>query len=258
MKEIINRAKKHPYHSMQYVEPEDPITTFEADNYILIVEDQGIDLKIHWACENQESLIDGLNSLVSNYKGKEITLAFVPAEFVQALENIGYHVKSEFTDFWIKDWDQVDLNKAMTADIRPLRKDEVAQASDVTLACKNLSRGFDGENEASIQEWLDGENNQIFAAHLNQEIVGICMMATYKKKDQTVAWLRELAVHPNHQRQGIARSLAITGLKWGETHGASLSFLATDVENTPAINLYKELGYQQARGRGEINIHKIL
>lgn len=255
MNKLIEKARAFKYHSCQYVTPESSILVLEDNTFLLIAEKNEAKLSIHWACDSIESLIKGLNSLSKELKGQEITLGFIPGDFVQALENDGYHVKCEFVDFWNKNLDDFHMKPTNHLDIRSIHPNELAAASLVTKACKGLSRGFDGEEITGLQEWLK-ENNEIFIATKDNEILGICMMATYQKDQNVVAWLRELAVHPNHQRTGIGRSLAITGLNWGKSKGASLSFLATDIENSPAIRLYNELGFKQTTPRGEINMCK--
>ena len=258
MEKIIARAKNYKFHSLHYVVPDEPIMIMEENSHILIVEKHGSQEKIHWACESLENLIEGLNSLTDKFKGEEIAFGFVPPEFVKGLENEGYKVKCEFVDFWIKDLEKCNWDIPVTTYIRPLHENEAIVASSITQSCRGQSRGFDGEDEEAIALWLSDDDNEVFAAIEDDEIVGICMMSTYKKNKETVAWLRELAVHPSFQRKGIGRSLAKSGLEWGKRKGATQSFLATDAENFPAINLYNELGYKQAEGRGEINIYKQL
>jgi ribosomal protein S18 acetylase RimI-like enzyme len=49
-----------------------------------------------------------------------------------------------------------------------------------------------------------------------------------------------LVVHPQHQRQGIGRSLLAAALRQGEGKVFSVS---TGARNTPALNLYREFGF---------------
>lgn len=256
MDKIIAKAKSYKHHSLHYVEPDGSIYIVNEESHILIAEKHESNIQIHWACDSLDSLLKGLNTISEKLKGEEVSFEFVPPEFIKGLEKEGYHVKCEFTDFWIKALDKCEIDLPNTTEIRPLKKNETNMASLITKSCKNLSRGFDGENEEAIIDWLNGDDNEVFAAIEDDKIVGICMMATYENNDVTVAWLRELAVHPDHQRKGIGRNLAKFGLNWGKSKGASKSFLATDVENSPVIKLYNELGYKQVEGRGQINVIK--
>ncbi len=258
MNELLTKAKGLTYHSLQYVTPENPGIIIEGDHYVLITEEQGARTKVHWAAHSLENLIEGLNLLSIDLRGKEVKLDFIPPDFVQGLESKGYKVLGEFTDFWIKNLMGCQWTPPQGTDIRQIEDKEAQTAAWVTKSCKGLSRGFDGEDQEAILEWLQEDDHLVFAAFEGEAMVGVCMMATYASGKETVAWLRELAVHPNHQRKGIARALAYAGLEWGKTKGATQSFLAADIENTPAISLYRDLGYEQADGRGEIQVFKNL
>lgn len=258
MNTIVSKARDYKYHSFEYVTPEKPILTIHKDNYLLIAEQEDSQVKIHWACESLEHLIEGINNLSSKLVGHKITLNFIPVEFIQGLENEGCQIKCEFIDFWIKDLQNTLLDIPTKESIRVLNKNETSIASDITRSCKGLSRGFNGENEASILEWLENDRNEIFVALENNQMVGLCMMGSYQNNQTTIAWLRELVVHPNHQRKGIGKALALTGLEWGKNKGATKSFLATDIENYPAITLYEALGFKPASNRGEVQMFKHL
>ncbi|MGX8794803.1 GNAT family N-acetyltransferase [Fusibacter sp. JL298sf-3] len=258
MEKNLERARKHKFHSLHYVAPNDPIRIYEDSNYSIILEREDTELMVYWACESITDLLEGLHLISDEFRGEKIKLKFIPPEFVNALENHDYKVCCEFVDFWIKDLNKHNWSISDTSFIRSLNKEEISVASEVTQTCSGLSRGFEGEEEISIKEWLEGESNEVFAAIEDDEVIGICMMSVYDSNSGKVAWLRELAVNPKFQRRGIGRSLAKYGIEWGVNKGAIKSFLATDIENTPAINLYKELGYVQASNRGEIVITKHL
>jgi mycothiol synthase len=54
-----------------------------------------------------------------------------------------------------------------------------------------------------------------------------------------------LAVNPNYKGQGIGRDLTITGLNYLKYQGLSNVMLYVGVENKPAFNLYKSLGFNE-------------
>lgn len=58
--------------------------------------------------------------------------------------------------------------------------------------------------------------------------------------------LFDIASHPGHQRQGLARRLCGQMLAWGCRRGAHIAFLQVEAANTPAIRLYEGLGFQPA------------
>lgn len=256
MEELLKNIKDYKFNSFQYESPENPIATIENEDYILSAEKYQDGIRCFWACNSLKGLIHGVNELSREIKGYEIMLEFIPEEFIEGLEKEGFSVVSHWIDFWITDLQNQSWDMPLTIEIRPLHREEVQSASKVTKSCKGVSRGFYGENEEFILEWLDDNENEIFAAVKDGIVLGVCFMATYQGKKGKVVWLRELAVDPKYQYQGIGRSLAKAGLEWGKNKGCELSFLATDIENTHSINLYRKLGYVSKEGPGQINMSK--
>lgn len=256
MEELSKKAINFKFNSFQYESPENAIKIIHNEDYLLAAEKYQDGIRYFWACDTIDSLIDGINELSKEISGHEVMLEFIPPEFVEGMEEEGFSIVSQWIDFWIRDLQNQSWDTPITVDIRPLCKDEVPAASEVTKSCKGISRGFYGEDEAFIIEWLEDNDNEIFAAIKDGMVVGVCFMSTYQGKSGKVAWLRELAVNPKYQYQGIGRSLAKIGLEWGKSKGASLSFLATDMENSHSINLYKKLGYVPQEGPGQINMSK--
>lgn len=256
MDKMINRARNLAYHSFQYMVPTDPIKVFEGDEYILVAEKDHERIKLFWAVDSLVRLKDAIKESIKDICPTEIVLEFIPPEFVEGLEQDGFRVISEWVDFWLKDLQEKSWDYHLTAEIRLIDDSETEIAAAVTRSCAGVSREFKGELEEGILDWMNQKDQEIFVAIKNEQIVGICMMAFYDGKQGKVAWLRELAVHPDYQYQGIGRSLAKVGLEWGQKQGCSTSFLATDTENFHAIRLYEKLGYQQQEGRGQINMAK--
>jgi len=60
-------------------------------------------------------------------------------------------------------------------------------------------------------------------------------------------YLQRLAVHPDHHRQGIARALVDDLLMWLQRRRASTVLVNTGVDNTPALNLYRSMGFRDRR-----------
>lgn len=144
--------------------------------------------------------------------------------------------------------------------IRVLNENEIKAASEVTISCTGYSRGFIGQSEDVIREWLDTENSQLFVAEVDENIVGLCFVILYgfDSEKGTILWIRELVVNPNHQSNGIGRQMIVHGINWGVENGAKRSFLACDAENYKAIKLYEKLGYRKKDGRGQINMELII
>lgn len=258
LEQVVNRAKNFRYHSFQQLVPSEPIKVFEGDEYILVAERERDRIKLFWAVNAIESLPEVLEQSAKDLAAGELIVEFIPPEFINSLEKAGLRVSSEWIDFWLKDLPVKRWDYPLTAEIRLIKAAETGLAAAVTRSCAGMSRQFFGEGEAGIIEWLNQQEQQVFVAIKNGEIVGTCMIGTYQGKLGKVVWLRLLAVHPDQQGQGIGRSLAKVGLEWGQQQGCTVSFLATDTENFPAIHLYEKLGYQRQEGRGQINmVYKI-
>lgn len=56
-----------------------------------------------------------------------------------------------------------------------------------------------------------------------------------------------IAVLPEHQRKGLGQALMKEAMKGMELHKAKECYLEVRVSNTPAINLYKKLGFEISR-----------
>jgi len=56
-----------------------------------------------------------------------------------------------------------------------------------------------------------------------------------------------IAVLPEHQRRGIGTALAKEAMTGMRVHKAKECYLEVRVSNTPAVNLYKKLGFEVSR-----------
>ncbi len=123
--------------------------------------------------------------------------------------------------------------------------------------------GISGQTAEWLESWLHGDENVKDPAVLvyrlpDGKIAGILCTGTYnhESKDGAVVWIREVAVKPGNQGQGIGRKLVSQALRYGKRCGATRAFLAVDEENSGAIHLYESLGFVASREPGEINMMK--
>lgn len=56
-----------------------------------------------------------------------------------------------------------------------------------------------------------------------------------------------VAVLPNYRRKGVGQALIVKAMEGMKLYNAKQCFLEVRVTNTPAINLYKKLGFQVTR-----------
>jgi ribosomal-protein-alanine N-acetyltransferase len=61
--------------------------------------------------------------------------------------------------------------------------------------------------------------------------------------------LLNLAVHPQHRSQGIARRLLTEALNQARQKGAQIAWLEVRPSNAPALNLYNSFGFKTAGRR---------
>jgi len=83
------------------------------------------------------------------------------------------------------------------------------------------------------------------ASGLPPEIAGFAVF--YRVRDE--AELRNIAVHPVHQRKGIARALLAAGIRSLEGAGARRIFLEVRASNQTAIALYLTAGFNRLYAR---------
>lgn len=87
------------------------------------------------------------------------------------------------------------------------------------------------------QPWTEG-----FVCLAAGRVVGCVNTAPMEKRPGT--WLIvNVAVHPNHRRQGLARALMQASLGYIVRAGGRTAWLEVDADNTGAIQLYEQLGF---------------
>jgi len=135
------------------------------------------------------------------------------------------------------------MNPSKTENLIVLRK--MAQADLVALEAL--------DRYCFEDPWPEGS----FAAELQKGEESLCLVA--EAQDQSgsslaglaVFWLiadeahlGTIAVHPDRQRQGIAKALLLAGLNLAYAKGARSSLLELRAGNLAALQLYTSLGYE--------------
>lgn len=66
-------------------------------------------------------------------------------------------------------------------------------------------------------------------------------------RDAGMGFLQRLAVHPAHQRQGLARTLVLDSLRWMSRWRVERVLVNTPVNNEAALLLYESTGFHRLR-----------
>jgi DNA-binding MarR family transcriptional regulator/N-acetylglutamate synthase-like GNAT family acetyltransferase len=87
----------------------------------------------------------------------------------------------------------------------------------------------------------------IFFARINQEIVGTCALL---KESETTFELVKMAVKPTQQGKQIGKKLCLYAIEQARTAGAKTLVLESNTKLTPAITMYKKVGFAQVEMLG--------
>ncbi|MFC0776572.1 GNAT family N-acetyltransferase [Flavobacterium sp. HJSW_4] len=97
------------------------------------------------------------------------------------------------------------------------------------------------------EDYIINKGGEIFAAVLNDEVLGVCALIKSDGKDYDYE-LAKMAVSPKAQGKGVGLLLAETALKWAKEKGASKIYLESNTKLQPAIKLYEKLGFKEITG----------
>lgn len=249
---IKEQLKNYEYYSMHYTEYDD------IQNYDVICCNEQIILlygyngeiglyEFHWAANNVAFLLEEIKKL--NKKG---LITFIPKEWINEFKNNNFDMYAVWNDYFNND---ISKHSKHIEPIEILSGCDCKEASEVTLSCINQSRGFSGQTETWMKQWIEGseinaaalgsKDNAVLIHRDNNLIVGVACIAIYGHESEkgTTLWVREIAVRPEYQGRGIAKKLLNQTLSYGESHGAKRAFLMADELNGYAIRLYEKVGF---------------
>lgn len=277
---VISKANSLKYSSLNYVDMEDikeAKLIMDTDSVIFMYQNSVVKKELYcesesnhsfqlfWAADSIESFLNGLNKSIeyiriaeSNYD--KIYIEFVPDDFLDEMNNIGFNIVSEWVDYWNMELKPKETTCRDNINIQTVSEKDISIASKITKSCTGYSRGFTGQSEELIREWMNTENSYLFFGEVDGNVVGLCFVILYgfDSDKGIVLWIRELVVNPKYHSKGIGRQLIVHGINWGIENGAKRSFLAVDAENINAIKLYESLGYKRKDERGQINMELTL
>ena len=129
----------------------------------------------------------------------------------------------------------------MPFELRPMLLKDVQQVQHLDKICFSLpwpEKSFAYEVEHNrvsrpyVVEWTGSDGAQRIAA----------MMVCWQVMDEVQ--VATIAVHPDFQRQGLARKLLAYGLLHAAKEGADHAFLEVRAGNRPAQALYNQFGFE--------------
>lgn len=259
---IKDKLANYGSNSLEYVDYED-ISDYEiqkeTDEVILIAgfhKEAGC-RHYHWAANGPKEVLEAV--------GKEKGLVeFIPKDWVGTFEESGFVIRDYWKDYFMDSLTDIPvIAEEETGENILLKENESKEASEVTLSCKGQSRGFTGQTDDWVREWLDnskgeGTRHKAILVQRNEEgkLTGLVCTGVYAydSKKGPIAWIREVAVRPEYQNKGIARRLIGKALGYCKAHGAARAFLAADECNTNALHLYQSIGFCPASGEGQIDM----
>lgn len=94
------------------------------------------------------------------------------------------------------------------------------------------------------QEYILDKGGWILLAQLGDEIVGTAALI---KDSDTFFELAKMAVDETHQGKQIGKKLALAAIEKARSMGAKQLFLESNRKLTPALNLYKSVGFREVK-----------
>lgn len=250
MEKIISKANNLKYSSLNYVDIEDikeAKSIINNDSVIFMYQNSAAKKEIYWESN-------------SNYSFQLFWAADSIESFLDEMGSIGFNIVSEWVDYWNTELRRTETVCDDTINVETINEKDISTASNITKSCAGYSRGFIGQSEELIREWMNTEDSYLFLAKVDRKLVGLCFVMLYgfDSDKGIVLWIRELVVNPEYHSKGIGRQLIVHGINWGIENRSRRSFLAVDSENYNAIKLYESLGYKRKDERGQINMELTL
>lgn len=129
-----------------------------------------------------------------------------------------------------------DLPLARAVDQIPMR--DIARFIDAAISSGSLLDA----NRAGLSEVVGAiePTKGLFV----REAEGVAVASLVCVQEAGLAGLFEVATNPAHRRQGHARSVMLSALKWAQARGARSAWLQVEEANHAALALYGQLGFR--------------
>ena len=100
----------------------------------------------------------------------------------------------------------------------------------------------DDVNARMAEPWFD--RNGFLIHEVDDEILGFCWTRIHDDLDPPAGEIYVIAVDPAGQGRGLGRELTVAGLESICQRGFTRGFLYVDADNTKAVSLYNQLGFE--------------
>jgi mycothiol synthase len=131
------------------------------------------------------------------------------------------------------------LPEAVT--VRPYRgSDDDGPWAELANACFARDTVVVQLTAQSVAEMVDDPGFAMRAAERDGRMIGFCWV---NQRGPELGVLQGLGVDAHHRRSGVARALAIEALRILAAQACTRVELTTEVDNEPAIALYRSLGF---------------
>lgn len=261
--DIKEQLKNYKYYSLEYTQYDD-ISDYNvicSNEQIILIFGYNLEsalYEFHWATNNVSILLREVNK--SNGK---VLITFIPEEWIEEFKKNNFDVYAIFNDYFNND---ISKDLEQLEPIELLKEYDCKEASEVTLSCRDQSRGFSGQSKEWLKQWIkgvepnvvmsDGKDSAVLVHREHDHIAGIICVTIYghNSDNGAILWIREIAVSPEYQRRGIAKKLINQALFYGKCHGAKRGFLMADECNENAIKLYESVGFVANKNEAEIDM----
>jgi GNAT superfamily N-acetyltransferase len=111
--------------------------------------------------------------------------------------------------------------------------------------------GFNEERQRHGLELMMASPDErcIIVAELDDKIIGMCtaQLLITTAEGGKAALMEDMVIYEEHRKQGIGRALLSKIEEWALEHGAKRLELLADRNNTPALEFYRKLHWQQTQ-----------
>lgn len=150
--------------------------------------------EFHWSTNSASILLKEVNK--SNEKA---LITFIPTEWIEEFRKNKFHIYAIWNDYFHND---ISKSLDQVNSMEFLKECDFKKASEVTLSCRGQSRGFSGQTEEWMKQWikgtesnsvsLGGKDSAVLVHRENDKITGIICVTIYShgESDGPILWVR--------------------------------------------------------------------